>query len=81
MDAITKQFRTTLPHVYGKKKHVHNSSNNPPKIFSLLFKKRILEKTISKTLRAREWKMWREREREREREKSSSITLAQDMVS
>jgi hypothetical protein len=32
MDAITKQFRTTLPHVYGKKKHVHNSSNNPPKV-------------------------------------------------
>jgi hypothetical protein len=66
--------------VYGKKKHVHNSSNNPPKVFSLLLKKRILEKTISKTLRAREWKMWKEK-RERESEKSSSITLAQDMVS
>jgi hypothetical protein len=32
MCAITKQILTTLPHVYGKKKHVHNSFNNPPKL-------------------------------------------------
>jgi hypothetical protein len=67
--------------VYGKKKHVHNSSNNPPK-FSLYYsRRRILEKTISKTLKSKRMKMMNERERERESEKSSSITLAQDMVS
>jgi hypothetical protein len=65
--------------VYGKKKHVHNSSNNPPK-FSLYYsRRRILEKTISKTLKRKRMKMMNERERESE--KSSSITLAQDMVS
>jgi hypothetical protein len=64
--------------VYGKKKHVHNSSNNPPK-FSLYYsRRRILEKTISKTLKSKRMKMMNERERESE--KSSSITLAQDMV-
>jgi hypothetical protein len=64
--------------VYGKKKHVHNSSNNPPK-FSLYYsRRRILEKTISKTLKRKRMKMMNERERESE--KSSSITLAQDMV-
>jgi hypothetical protein len=70
--------------VYGKKKHVHNSSNNLPK-FSLYYsRRRILEKTISKTLKSKRMKMMNERERERERErvkKSSSITIAQDMVS
>jgi hypothetical protein len=64
--------------MYGKKKHVHNSSNNPPKFF-LYYSRRILEKTISKTLKSKRMKMMNERERESE--KSSSITLAQDMVS
>ena len=38
-----------------------------------------MEITYSKTLRAKENKLWKGRERESE--KSSSITLAQDMVS
>jgi len=64
--------------MYGKKKHVHNSSNNPPN-FSLYYsRRRILDKTISKTLKRKRMKMINERERENE--KSSSITLAQDMV-
>jgi hypothetical protein len=65
--------------VYGKKKHVHNSSNNPPN-FSLYYsRRRILEKTLSKTLKS--WRMENVKKRERENGKSSSITLAQDMVS
>ena len=65
MDAITKQFRTTLHHVYGKKKHVHNSSNNPPKVFSLLLKKKDLGENYLQNPKSQRMEMM-ERKRERE---------------
>jgi hypothetical protein len=65
--------------VYGKKKHVHNSSNYPPKLLFITQEMDLGENLLQNPKSQRMENG--EREREREREKSSSITIAQDMVS
>ena len=61
--------------MYGKKKHVHNSSNNPPKLLFITQEMDLGENLLQNPKSQRMEMM------EREREKSSSITITQDMVS
>jgi hypothetical protein len=62
--------------VYGKKKHVHNSSNKPPKLL-FITKEMDLGENLIQNPKSQRMEMM---EREKEREESSSITIAQDMV-
>jgi hypothetical protein len=63
----------------GKNKHVHNSSNCPPK-FLFITQEEDLGENYLQNPKSQRMEMM-ERKRERESEKSSSITLPQDMVS
>ena len=78
MQSPTK-YKQILPHMCVNNKHVHNSSNYPPKLLFITQEMNLGENLLQNP-KSQRMEDGQERERERENGKSSSITIVQNMV-
>jgi len=67
MCAITNQINTNLPHMCGKNKNMHSSSNYPPKLLFITQEMDLGENLLQNPKSQRMEMMEQERERERVR--------------